>query len=83
MKNIKRNCLGIYFILSVTSFCFSQEVNVAEENDMKIVQVLVDEADIGSVIGKRGNIANAIRTIIQASSYHNKDSKVRINFDAK
>ena len=31
MKNIKRNCLGIYFILSVTSFCFSQEVNVAEE----------------------------------------------------
>ena len=59
------------------------EVNVAEENDMKIVQVLVDEADIGSVIGKRGNIANAIRTIIQASSYHNKDGKVRINFDAK
>ena len=31
MKNIKRNYLGIYFILSVTSFCFSQEVNVAEE----------------------------------------------------
>lgn len=31
MKNIKRNCLGIYFVLSVTSFCFSQEVNVAEE----------------------------------------------------
>ena len=59
------------------------EVNVAEENDVKIVQVLVDEADIGSVIGKRGNIANAIRTIIQASSYHNKEGKIRINFDAK
>ena len=59
------------------------EVNVAEENDIKIVQVLVAEEDIAAVIGKRGNIANAIRTIIQASSYHNKDGKVRINFDAK
>ena len=45
--------------------------------------MLVAEEDIAAVIGKRGNIANAIRTIIQASSYHNKDGKVRINFDAK
>lgn len=59
------------------------EVNVAEENNVKVVQVLVAEEDIGTVIGKRGNIANAIRTIIQASSYHNKDGKVRINFDTK
>lgn len=59
------------------------EVNVAEENNIKVVQVLVAEEDIGTVIGKRGNIANAIRTIIQASSYHNKDGKVRINFDTK
>ena len=72
-----------YLVKSLVSNKDAVEVNVAEENDMKSVQVLVDEADIGSVIGKRGNIANAIRTIIQASSYHNKDSKVRINFDAK
>ena len=72
-----------YLVKSLVSNKDAVEVNVAEENDMKIVQVLVDEADIGSVIGKRGNIANAIRTIIQASSYHNKDSKFRINFDAK
>ena len=72
-----------YLVKSLVSNKDAVEVNVAEENDMKIVQVLGDEADIGSVIGKRGNIANAIRTIIQASSYHNKDSKVRINFDAK
>lgn len=72
-----------YLVKSLVSNKDVVEVNVAEENDMKIVQVLVDAADIGSVIGKRGNIANAIRTIIQASSYHNNDSKVRINFDAK
>jgi len=72
-----------YLVKSLVSNKDAVEVNVAEENDMKIVQVLVDETDIGSVIGKRGKIANAIRTIIQASSYHNKDSRVRINFDVK
>ena len=72
-----------FLVKSLVSNKDAVEVNVAEENDMKIVQVLVDSSDVGSVIGKRGNIANAIRTIIQASSYHNKDSKVRINFDAK
>lgn len=59
------------------------EVNIVEENDVKVIQVLVDSNDIATVIGKRGSVANAIRTIIQASSYHNKDGKIRINFDAK
>ena len=72
-----------YLVKSLVSNKDVVEVNVAEENNVKVVQVLVAEEDIGTVIGKRGNIANAIRTIIQASSYHNKDGKVRINFDAK
>ena len=72
-----------YLVKNLVSNKDKVEVNVVEENNVKIVQVLVAEEDIGTVIGKRGNIANAIRTIIQASSYHNKDSKVRINFDAK
>jgi len=61
----------------------SVEVNVAETNNVKVIQVLVSEEDIASVIGKSGAIANAIRTIIQASSYHNKLGKVRVNFDTK
>lgn len=59
------------------------EVNIAEENNFKIIQVLVDSSDIGALIGKNGTIANSIRTIIQASSYHNRLGKVRINFDTK
>ena len=59
------------------------EVNIAESNNMKIIQVLVSDEDISSVIGKSGMIANAIRTIVQASSYHNKLGKVRVNFDTK
>ena len=72
-----------YLVKNLVSNKDKVEVNVVEENNVKIVQVLVAEEDIGTVIGKRGNIANAIRTIIQASSYHNKDGKVRINFDTK
>ena len=72
-----------YLVKSLVSNKDAVEVNVAEENNVKVVQVLVAEEEIGTVIGKRGNIANAIRTIIQASSYHNKDGKVRINFDTK
>lgn len=55
---------------------------IDNENDT-ILQILVSSSDIGSVIGKNGNIANAIRTIIQASAYANKLGKIRVNIDSK
>ena len=58
-------------------------VNKIENDNEIVIQILVDSSDIGSVIGKSGNIANAIRTIIQASAYINKLGKVRINIDTK
>ncbi len=53
-----------------------------EEDDMIIIEVLVSDDDMGSVIGRGGTIANAIRTIVQASSYVNGNKKVKINIDA-
>ena len=54
-----------------------------EDDDDKVtIQVLVDEKDMGAVIGRKGNIANAIRTIVQASSYVNENKSVRINIDS-
>ena len=52
------------------------------ENDKEIIiEVLVSDSDIGRVIGKNGRTANAIRTLVQASSAL-KDSKyVIINID--
>ena len=58
-------------------------VNQIENDNETVIQILVDPSDIGSVIGKSGNIANAIRTLIQASAYINKLGKVRINIDTK
>ncbi len=46
------------------------------------IEVLVSNEDIGAVIGKRGVIANSIRTIVQASSYMNNEPKVKINIDS-
>lgn len=51
-------------------------------NDEDItIQVLVNEADLGRVIGKGGRIASAIRTIVYAGA--SKEGKhVRIDIDA-
>ena len=52
------------------------------ENEKEIViEVLVDEADIGRVIGKNGKIANSIRTLIQANSYLQDNKRVKINIE--
>ncbi len=53
-----------------------------DDEDYIIIQVLVDDSVIGSVIGKKGIIANAIRTIVQASSYANGLKKVKVNIDS-
>lgn len=50
--------------------------------DTITIEILVDEDSMGSVIGKGGMLINAIRTIVQASSYANNGKKVRINIDS-
>ena len=53
-----------------------------DDEEYITIQVLVDENAIGSVIGKKGIIANAIRNIVQASAYANGLKKVKINIDS-
>lgn len=50
--------------------------------DTILIQAMVDSDDIGRVIGKAGKNANAIRTLVQASSYINGNKKVKINIDS-
>lgn len=57
-------------------------VKLLAENDQEIiVQVLVNESDLGRVIGKNGRIANAIRTIAYASAAR-QNKKITIQIDA-
>lgn len=46
------------------------QVNVREDGDTSVIELSVDPADVGKVIGKQGRIAKAIRTIVKASSVH-------------
>lgn len=55
---------------------------ISEENNSITIQVLVNESDMPKVIGKGGAIANAIRTLVQASAYINNKEKVYINIDS-
>lgn len=62
-----------------------ENVSVKEfetEDDSILIEVLVSEDEIGSVIGKGGKIANSIRTIVQASSYLNDKKRVKINIES-
>lgn len=54
----------------------------SDEENTVLIQVLVDSEDMGRVIGKGGKLANAVRTLVQASSYIKDNKKVRINIDS-
>lgn len=58
-----------------------KEFETDEENTL-LIQVMVDNSDMGKIIGKGGKIANAIRTLIQASSYLKDNKKIKINIDS-
>ena len=53
-----------------------------DDEDKVVIEVLVSQEDMGRVIGRKGVIANAIRTIVQASSYIHENQLVTINIDS-
>lgn len=53
-----------------------------DEEDKIMIEVLVSADDMGRVIGKKGAIANAIRTVVQASSYIHENKLITINIDS-
>ena len=53
-----------------------------DEEDFITIEVLVNESDMGAVIGRKGITAQSIRTIVQAATYINGEKKVRINIDS-
>ncbi|HOZ54034.1 MAG TPA: KH domain-containing protein [Bacilli bacterium] len=54
----------------------------SENEDEIVIQVMVQEKDMGVVIGRGGKIASAIRTIVMASSYLKDKKHVKINIDS-
>ena len=57
-----------------------ESVTVNERTEMKttIVEVRVDDSDMGKVIGKQGRIAKAIRSVVKAAAAK-EDKKVIVD----
>lgn len=50
------------------------------DNDAALFQVMVNQDDLGRIIGRQGSVANAIRTIAYAASSV-EGTRLKINFD--
>lgn len=79
---MKLDELTEFLVKSVVKDPESVSVKGFETDEGFLVEVLVSEADMGSVIGRGGMIANSIRTIVQASAYANGLDRVKINIDS-
>ena len=58
------------------------QINKVDSEGDIVIQVLVPNECMSTIIGKGGNIANSIRTIVQAAAYNKKLGRVRINIDS-
>lgn len=53
----------------------------SEDDKMLTIQVIVNQEDLGRVIGKNGRIANAVRTIAYAAASR-EGKRITINIDS-
>lgn len=77
-------------LVNLTEYLVKQLLPNVENIDIKqidsdgdiVIQVLVPNEYMSSIIGKGGSIANSMRTIVQAAAYNKKLGRVRINIDS-
>ena len=70
----------------IVALCTDKDsVNVKEfesdDDKVMLIEVMVSEDDYGKIIGKAGRNINAIRTLVQASSYLKDNKRVKINVE--
>lgn len=53
-------------------------VNEKQENDTTVLELHVNEKDMGKVIGKQGRIAKSIRSVVKAAAMK-EDKKVFVD----
>ncbi|MCY4164398.1 MAG: KH domain-containing protein [bacterium] len=62
-----RNVLE-YLVRSVVEYPDEVDVEVVERRGTITLEVTVAQGDMGRVIGRRGRVANSIRTVVRAAA---------------
>lgn len=70
-----------YIVKNLVSAPEVVEIETANQGKTKVFKVKVAKKDLGNVIGRGGNIANAIRTVVKSAS--NSKERLVIKFDEK
>jgi len=68
-----------YLVKSVVESPDDVDVEVVDRRGTVTLEVTVAEGDMGRVIGRRGRVANSIRTIVRAAASKD-DSSIDIEF---
>lgn len=71
-----------YLVKQIVTEIESVNVSLNEDENYFVINIKVSTNDMGAIIGKGGNIANAIRTLAQAVAYANGEKKVKVNIDS-
>jgi predicted RNA-binding protein YlqC (UPF0109 family) len=69
----------LYLIAQLVEHPDQVEVEIAESGSRLSLAATVSSDDIGRVIGKRGRVANAIRTLVRAAA-HRDGVQVEVDF---
>jgi predicted RNA-binding protein YlqC (UPF0109 family) len=69
-----------YIVKNLVSNPDAVEIVVDQQGKTKVFKVKVDSKDLGSVIGRAGSVANAIRTVVKSTG---GKERVVIKFEEK
>ncbi len=65
-----------YLLKMVVSYPEQLIVNRITKDNLTILEIIVDPADMGKIIGKQGKVIKAIRTIVNAATIRDKNRTV-------
>jgi hypothetical protein len=68
-----------YIVKSIVDNPDAVAVEVSERNSGYRLDVTVADGDMGRVIGKRGRVAGAIRTVVRAAGFKD-DAEIEVEF---
>lgn len=71
-----------YVVKNLVEFPEDVAVDSIDEGNCLVIKVVVNQEDMGKVIGKNGRVANSIRTVVRSLA-RNKNEHVVVKFDEK